>query len=144
MFEAMKPGCIMDTSNFNQPKQAMNKKTLLIVDDSRVSRMMIRALVLERQPEWQIFEAGNGEEAVKQVRENMPDYVTMDMNMPGMDGVEASEQIRQAYPATKIVLLTANIQESSRQKAQQLGIAFVAKPITAASIEQALAYYTQP
>lgn len=122
----------------------MNKKTLLIVDDSRVSRMMIRALVLERQPDWQIFEADNGEEAIKQVRENMPDYVTMDMNMPGMDGVTASEQIRQAYPATRIVLLTANIQESSRQKAQQLGIAFVAKPITPACIEQALTYYAQP
>jgi two-component system chemotaxis response regulator CheY len=128
----------------NPAEQRMNKKTLLIVDDSRVSRMMIRALVLERQPEWQIFEAGNGEEAINQVRENMPDYVTMDMNMPGMDGVAASEQIRQAYPTTKIVLLTANIQESSRQKAQQLGLAFVTKPITAACIDQALAFYAQP
>jgi CheY-like chemotaxis protein len=127
-----------------QQEQVMSKKTLLIVDDSRVSRMMIRALVLERHPDWQIFEAANGAEAVDQVRENMPDYVTMDMNMPGMDGVAASEQIRKAYPATKIALLTANIQESSRQKAQQLGIAFVAKPITATSIDRALAFYAQP
>lgn len=122
----------------------MSKKTLLVVDDSRVSRMMIRTLVLSKQPEWQILEAASGEEALNRFRENMPDYVTMDMNMPGMDGIEASGKIKQIYPATKVVLLTANVQDSSRQKAQALGIAFVAKPITLACIQQALDFYAQP
>ena len=122
----------------------MTQKSLLIVDDSRVTRMMIRALVQERQPEWKILEAVNGEEAVTLAKENMPDYVTMDMNMPGLDGVAAAELIRQACPSTRITLLTANIQESSRQKAQHLGIAFVAKPITAACIDQVLAVYARP
>lgn len=121
----------------------MSNKTVLIVDDSRVSRMMIRAFILEKNPEWQIFEAANGEEALAQVRENMPDYVTMDMNMPGMDGIAVSEKIKHAYPVTRIVLLTANVQDSSRHKAQALDIAFVAKPITSASIQQVLAYFTQ-
>ncbi len=106
--------------------------------------MMIRAFILEKKPEWQIFEAANGEEALAQVRENMPDYVTMDMNMPGMDGIAVSEKIKQAYPVTKIVLLTANVQDSSRNKAQILDIAFVAKPITSASIQHVLAYFMQP
>lgn len=105
--------------------------------------MMIRTIVLGKKPEWQILEAASGEEGLSQSRENMPDYVTMDMNMPGMDGIEASEKIKQICPATKIVLLTANVQDSSRQKAQALSIAFVAKPITVACIQQALDFYAQ-
>lgn len=122
----------------------MIKKTLLIVDDSRVSRMMIRALVLAKHPEWQIFEADNGEEAVSQVRETMPDYISMDMNMPGMSGIEAAEKIRQIRSVAKIVLLTANVQDSSRRKAQLLGIDFVAKPITVASVQQVLEFFSRP
>lgn len=121
----------------------MHDKTLLIVDDSRVSRMMIRAMVLAKHPGWQIFEAENGMDALNQVSETMPDFITMDMSMPGMDGIQASEQIKQLHPASKIVLLTANVQNSSRQKANALGIAFVAKPITVASVQLALDYYTQ-
>lgn len=121
----------------------MSKKILLVVDDSRVSRMMIRTFVLDKQPDWQILEATTGEEALKQLRENMPDYVSIDMNMPGMDGIEAAERIKQICPSAKIALLTANVQDSSRQKAQAHGIGFVAKPITAASIQQALDFYAQ-
>lgn len=122
----------------------MSKKTLLVVDDSRVSRMMIRSFVLAVHPEWLILEAGSGEEALERVREHMPDYVTMDMNMPGMDGVEAADRIMKACPSAKVALLTANVQDSSREKARVLGIAFVAKPITSASIQQALDFYAQP
>lgn len=114
-------------------------KTLLIVDDSRVSRMMIRNLVAERKPGWQIIEAASGEEAITQTVENMPDCVTMDINMPGMDGLTAAAQIKKAYPKVRIVLLSANIQESSLLRARQIGVDFVAKPITAASIDKVIA-----
>lgn len=120
------------------------QKTILIVDDSRVSRMMIRALVQERRPDWQCIEAASGEEAIAQVRENMPDYITMDLNMPVMDGLTAAAAIKKAYPSTKIVLLTANVQESARERARQIGADFVSKPITAASVEQVLAYCEKP
>lgn len=121
----------------------MDKKSILVVDDSRVSRMMIRAFLLEQRPDWIIQEAANGEEALLRVSENPPDYVTMDMNMPGVDGIETAERIRQLAPATRIVLLTANVQDSSRQKAQGLDIAFVTKPITADSIQQVLVFLTR-
>jgi len=115
--------------------------TLLIVDDSKVSRMMIRNKVSQLQPDWQIVEAGTGDEAVAMVRASAPDFITMDVNMPGINGFEAVEQIRAFNTSTKIAMLTANIQESSRAKASDLNVTFVQKPATDPAIRQALDYF---
>ncbi|MFX8219125.1 response regulator, partial [Acinetobacter baumannii] len=66
---------------------------LLIVDDSRVSRMMIRAFFAKRQPGWTLLEAQTGDEALAQVAAERPDFVTLDVNMPGINGFEAAEKI---------------------------------------------------
>jgi CheY-like chemotaxis protein len=73
-------------------------KKLLIVDDSKVSRMVIRAHVKAVQPDWEFIEAASGEEAIKMVEQHAPDFCTMDINMPGMLGTDAAEQILQAHP----------------------------------------------
>ena len=116
--------------------------SLLIVDDSRVSRMMIRARVQVAHPHWTVAEAATGDEAVGLVANAPPDYVTMDVNMPGLNGFDAAELIRRAVPSVKVVMLTANIQESSHAKAQELGVHLVQKPITDASIRQVLDHFT--
>jgi two-component system chemotaxis response regulator CheY len=64
--------------------------------------------------------------------------VTMDVNMPGMSGYETAQLMLVRDPAIRIVILTANIQESSRQVAASLRLNFVAKPATEASLQQAL------
>jgi CheY-like chemotaxis protein len=115
--------------------------TLLIVDDSKVSRMMIRNKVSQLQPDWQIQEAGTGDEAVAMVRASAPDFITMDVNMPGINGFEAVAQIRAFNNTSKIAMLTANIQESSRVKASDLNVTFVQKPATEPAIRQALDYF---
>lgn len=114
---------------------------ILIVDDSSVSRMMIRGRVVALQPEWEVIEAANGDEAVAMVASAVPDFVTMDVNMPGMNGFDAVEKIRQISATVKIVILTANIQSSSRDKAQQLGVKFVQKPATLAAVQQAVDHF---
>lgn len=115
--------------------------TLLIVDDSKVSRMMIRNKVSQLQPDWLIQEAGTGDEAIAMVRASAPDFITMDVNMPGINGFEAVEQIRAFNSTSKIAMLTANIQESSRAKASDLNVTFVQKPATEPAIRQALDYF---
>lgn len=115
---------------------------LLIVDDSRVSRMMIRARVQALQPDWVVTEAATGDEALALVAESAPDYVTMDVNMPGLNGFDAADQLHTMAPNTRIVMLTANIQESSRARAESIGLRFVQKPITDASMIQVIAYLT--
>lgn len=116
---------------------------LLIVDDSRVSRLMIRARLEALHPEWVYTEAVSGDQAVEMVRADPPDCVTMDMNMPGLSGFEAAEQIVAIAPAVRVVMLTANIQESSRARADAIGLKFVAKPITDASIRQVVAFLAE-
>lgn len=119
-----------------------NISTLLIVDDSRVSRMMIRSMVLNRHPQWLILEAANGQEALQIAERDTPNFITMDLNMPGMDGLQASEQILARFPGTRIAIFTANIQEATRTRSKALGLAFIAKPITQESVDNALAFFT--
>jgi len=114
---------------------------LLIVDDSRVSRLIIKAKVLLIQPDWTILEASSGAEAIVLATSESPDFITMDINMPGISGYEAVERIRAINSAARIVVLTANIQESSRERASQLKVHFVPKPVTEAAIQDALDYF---
>ena len=116
-------------------------RKLLIVDDSRVSRMMIRAFFTRRQPAWTLLEAQNGDEALACVAAERPDFVTMDVNMPGITGFEAAEKILALSPQTGICMLTANIQESSREHARQLQVQLVGKPVTDASLEQVVGVF---
>lgn len=109
---------------------------LLIVDDSRVSRMMIRAFFAKRQPGWTLLEAQSGDEALERVAAEQPDFVTLDVNMPGISGFEAAEKILALNASTRICMLTANVQESSRELARRLKVQFVSKPVTDSSLEQ--------
>ncbi len=117
------------------------KPKLLIVDDSSVSRLMIRGRVTGLRPDWDVIEAATGDEAVAMVSTAQPDYITMDINMPGMNGFEAVEKIRQINQTVKIAILTANIQASSREKAAQLAVHFVQKPATLAAVQLAIDYF---
>jgi two-component system chemotaxis response regulator CheY len=115
--------------------------TVLIVDDSRVSRMLSRQYILQKHPDWTIVEAASGEEAIEKTQTATPDLILMDVNMPGMGGFAAVEQIRQKCPKAFITLLTANVQDATRVRANALGISFAEKPITEACINQIIASF---
>lgn len=114
-------------------------QTILIVDDSRVSRLMARQYILSMHADWIIEEAGTGEDALEKVKTFTPNLVLMDVNMPGMGGVAAAEQLRKLLPAAHISLLTANVQTATRNRAAELGIGFMEKPITEARIAELIA-----
>lgn len=117
---------------------------LLIVDDSKVSRMRIHAFFTKHCPQWVIQEAESGDEALSMAARDQPDFVTMDVNMPGMSGFETAQMMLMRSQSIRIVMLTANIQESSRKVAASLHLNFVAKPTTEASLQQALDYLLAP
>jgi two-component system chemotaxis response regulator CheY len=113
----------------------MNDTTsVLIVDDSRVSRMMARSFILTKQPGWDVVEAATGEEALEKAKTLAPRLVLMDVNMPGMGGIAAAELLRTLCPHAHISLCTANVQNAMRKRAAELGIGFLEKPITEARI----------
>lgn len=116
-------------------------KTLLIVDDSRVSRMMIRTFVLAKYPQWIIIEAASGNEALEIVDRDTPNYCTMDINMPGIIGTDAAAQILAKYPGIRVAIFSSNIQQSHQTRAAALGARFVAKPVTENSVAQTLEFF---
>lgn len=123
--------------------QTISNKKLLVVDDSKVSRMVIKARVKVVHPEWEIIEASTGGEGIALALERMPDYCTMDINMPGILGTDAAEQILSKLPNLRMVIFSANIQEAFQERAKNMGALFVAKPVTEKSIAEALRYFTE-
>jgi len=109
-------------------------KTVLIVDDSRVSRLMARQFILSARPDWAVEDAASGEEALDKVKTMAPSLILIDVNMPGIGGLAAAEQLRHNCPQAHISLLTANVQNATRNRATELGIGFMEKPITEARI----------
>jgi DNA-binding NarL/FixJ family response regulator len=79
---------------------------ILTVDDHPLLRKGIAAL-LNAEPDLKLVaEASNGQEAIEAFRSHQPDITLMDLQMPGLDGVEAIDRIRSEYPEARIVVLT--------------------------------------
>ncbi len=105
-------------------------KIILIVDDSRLSRMMISAIIKEYDTGWTILEAPSADDAVKQCEQHNVRAITLDMNMPGKSGLEIAPKLKELLPNTNIALLTANVQKSVKAEAESLGLSFISKPVT--------------
>jgi DNA-binding NarL/FixJ family response regulator len=95
--------------------------TLFLVDDHTVVREGLRAL-LEAQPDLKVVGgATTGREAVGQVSRLRPDIVLMDINMPDLNGIEATQQIRQVCPTTQVIILSMHATAEYIQRALQAG-----------------------
>lgn len=85
----------------------MDKVKVILADDHPVMRLGIRNL-LSRSPKIQVLaEAGSGMEAIRLVDELKPDVLLLDMEMPGMDGVEVARHLRNAESPVNILVLSA-------------------------------------
>jgi DNA-binding NarL/FixJ family response regulator len=92
---------------------------VLIVDDQSSARSGLKAVLAFYPNVLVIGEAENGQEAVQLVAEQQPDVVIMDLNMPLMDGVEATRLIKLRWPTIKIIVLT--VQSMRRAEALVAG-----------------------
>ena len=113
--------------------------TILIVDDSRLARDMVRSAIKSLHPEWTVVVASGGAEALDLVGSQPPHAAILDYNMPGMDGLVLAGQLRERFPALPMGFLTANVQEALKKKAEALGCGFIPKPITTDKIRAFLA-----
>lgn len=107
---------------------------ILLVDDSRTSRKILRT-ILEGAGHTIIAEAANGEEGIDKYLDLKPDLTTMDITMPVMDGIEAVREIIEIDPGAKVIMVTAAGQKTNMVEALKRGAAdFIQKPFDSAVI----------
>lgn len=103
-------------------------KRIMVVDDSRIVKLQMEEL-LEGTDYEIVSYCRNGEEAVEQYGSVLPDLVTMDIIMPGMDGLETTQAILEDYPDAVIVMVSSLAYDDTFEEAKEIGAkGFIDKP----------------
>lgn len=107
----------------------MSAKTILYVEDNELNRKMLRHLL--RATSYRLIEAPDGETGITMAREQHPDLILMDVQLPKISGIEATRVLR-AEPstaATPIIAITSFALSGDEQRAKEAGAsAYLAKP----------------
>lgn len=99
----------MTQSEIRNPKSKIVR--VLLAEDHTIVRKGLRSLLDGETGIEVIGEAGDGREAIEKVRQLRPDVVLMDITMPGLNGLEATRQIKKRFPEVKVVILTVHTTE---------------------------------
>jgi CheY-like chemotaxis protein len=110
---------------------------VLIVDDSKLARMAVIRVLNTLHPDWQSIEAGNADQALEALKRESPNFVLLDFNMPGKDGLALAEELRVLNPRMHVAVISANHQVEVVNRAKAAGATFLRKPLT----EKALAEF---
>ena len=86
-------------------EENMGKRTILVVDDEESIRFLYREELEEEG--YTVITAEDGEEALRKVRKEKPDLITLDIRMPGMDGIEVLHRIREMDKNIPVIMSTA-------------------------------------
>ena len=93
--------------------------TILIIDDSRFTRSNIAKVL--RNNQYEVLEADNGVTGLDMIIKHNPDFVITDLLMPEMDGFELLENLRSRGIAVPVIVMSADIQETTRRRILELG-----------------------
>jgi two-component system response regulator DesR len=112
---------------------------LLIADDQALVRGALAAL-LDLEPDLEVVsEVGRGDEVVEAVRTTKPDVALLDVEMPGLDGIEAAAALRRAVPGVRVLMVTTFGRPGYLRRAMEAGAAgFVVKDTPAAQLADAV------
>jgi len=108
---------------------------ILIVDDASFMRSVLKDIIKSNGLASEIFEAGDGIEGVKTFLKIKPDLVTMDVNMPKADGIQALRAILKIDPTAKVIMISSVEEKHIVQDAIKLGARdYVVKPFDRANV----------
>ena len=133
------PAAIAKQNELIKLTKNKSRASLLIVEDNKINMLLTKTLVQKSFPNLTISEATNGLEAVELFNTNTFDIVLMDIQMPVMNGYEASLRIKKLHPEIIIIALTAGIIAGEREKCMDIGMNdFIIKPIDKTIFENTL------
>jgi DNA-binding NtrC family response regulator len=123
-------------------KRVARQPTVLVVDDQLGPQESLRAILL---PEYQVLIAADGEQALQLLAQQPVDVVLLDLQMPGLQGLQVLERLRTRAPALPVIIVTAyGSADTVREGARLQAFAHIAKPFPIAdlreTIKQALAH----
>ncbi|NRA59335.1 MAG: response regulator [Psychrobium sp.] len=104
--------------------------SVLVVDDSRLTRMIITKIISEHFTDWNISHAENAATALQLVKSKKFDFISLDHNMPDQTGFEILGELIESQPDAKIGVFTANVQKALRKRFEEQGAKFYGKPVT--------------
>lgn len=112
---------------------------VLLADDSRVMRQIVKRTLRQAGYDWQIREACDGADALDQVSAECPDLVLSDWNMPNMSGLELLRSLRANGFDVPFGFITSEGSDEMRRAAEDAGALFlIAKPFTAESVRDTI------
>jgi signal transduction histidine kinase/PleD family two-component response regulator len=124
------------------PQTQSQRKIVLIVEDNAVNQMVLKTFIPAET--YEVITAENGKIAVELYTKYMPALVLMDLSMPVMDGLEATQKIRlleaaNGKPTTPIIATTAHVMQEDRERCRKAGMDdFLPKPLKKAALEKAM------
>jgi two-component system, NarL family, response regulator DegU len=111
---------------------------VLIVDDHQVVREGLRRII-ELDPDIKVIgEAGNGDEAISKAVQLSPDVIMMDLKMPGMDGINATREIKKRLPNVNVLVLTLYAEDFVRQAIEAGASGYMLKDSDSDQINKAI------
>ena len=117
---------------------------VLLVDDHQLVRSGIRRMLDDTDWLTVVGEAGSGEDCIKLVREHHPDVVLMDVNMPGMGGLEATRKLLRVQPDLRIIALTIYMEEPYPSRLLEAGaVGYLTKGCAVEEIVEAIRCVTR-
>lgn len=109
----------------------------LVVDDSKLARLIIIKLLKEYIPDKKIFQAINGLEAIDVLNKEKIDIVFLDLTMPIVNGYEALPKLLEINPDVKIIVISADSQKKAKERIISLGAKMhIQKPINADKMKE--------
>ncbi|WP_379776586.1 PAS domain S-box protein [Flavobacterium sp. GCM10022190] len=135
------PNTIADHSNLIRINPKLQNTKILLVEDNKINMLLLKTIIKNSLPEAQIYEASNGEEAILKFENVLPDIIFMDIQMPIMNGYEATEAIRKLEKGiiVPIIAITAGTEKDEKNKCFEMQMNdYVSKPIVKGIVEQTL------
>ena len=110
-------------------------KKILVVDDASFMRTVLKDIVKGNGLATEVIEAADGVEGVKAYQAQKPDLVTLDVNMPRADGIQALRAIMKIDPSAKVVMVTSVEQKQIVQDAMKIGARdYIVKPFDRSNV----------
>ncbi len=122
----------------------MANKTILVIEDNEMNMKLVRSLL--QIGKYSVLEAIDAENGIQLAREHHPDLILMDIQLPGMDGLTATREIKNdpTMKGITVVALTSYAMEGDEDKAKDFGCSgYISKPIDTRSFLETVSQYLQ-